>query len=63
MSRMIQCNSCKKLFDDDSSSKGKIHGMWIDQDTGFHLCDECLLKMLKEYAPDVYDYEMSLRED
>lgn len=63
MSRMIQCDGCKKLFVDDSTSKGKTHELWLDRSTSFHACDECLLKMLKEHFPEVYDYEMSLRED
>lgn len=48
MSRMIQCDGCKKnMYADSRSDKGDYHEMWIDQKDVYHVCRECYSAMMR----------------
>lgn len=67
MSIKIQCNGCKRLFEDDSTSKGELHVLWVDQRQHFHLCSVCYDGMMREimhlrYSPDEAQYVPAVDE-
>lgn len=64
MSAMIECDSCKKkMYADSRSEKGAYHEIWIDRSDSVHICEDCRMKILKEFFPDLYEYELSLQEE
>lgn len=53
MSRMIECDSCKrKMYQDSRSKKGSYFDIWVDRSNECHLCRNCFKKRLG----DVFDY-------
>lgn len=48
MSNMIECDACKERFYADSrSEKGAFHEVWIDHTSGYHLCNDCYVRMME----------------
>ena len=42
MSRIIQCDGCKKnMYEDSRSQKDDYHEVWIDRQQSYHVCREC----------------------
>ena len=49
MSKMIQCDGCKKLmYADSRSEKGAYCDLWIDGNSHFHLCRNCHKVMMED---------------
>lgn len=50
MSRMIQCDSCKKLmYEDSRSAKGDYHYVSVDMRDSYYLCRSCYKRLIKEF--------------
>ncbi len=62
MSRMIQCDGCKLLVQDDSSAKDfGYHEIFIDRCQSYHLCRRCYDTMMRnifhmKYSDDERQY-------
>lgn len=63
MSKLIQCDACRKTGLDDSTSKGAFHEVWIDKETQMHVCDDCYMNILEKYFPPFYEHELNIREE
>jgi len=56
MSRMIECDGCKrKMYEDSRSEKDTYHEIWIDRSDSFHLCEHCFVGMMAKILHMHYD--------
>ena len=56
MSKMIQCDSCKKMmYADARSKKGDFYELWINKSDNYHLCHLCYDAMMHNIFHKVFD--------
>lgn len=52
MSKMIQCDHCKKImYEDSRSDKDDYHELWIDRTDQLHICKDCYVRLLETFFP------------
>lgn len=58
MSRMIECDGCKrKMYEDSRTERDEYHEIWIDRSDSYHLCIHCFEEMMAKVFHMHYDEE------
>ncbi len=58
MSRMIECDGCKrKMYEDSRTERDEYHEIWIDRESSYHLCIHCFEEMMAKVFHMHYDDE------